>query len=153
MNSFLITLTTFLLMEGVTWLTHRYVMHGFLWNLHEDHHNKDNNRFFEKNDYFFLIFAVPAMILFIFGTFFPSVGYLFYIGAGITAYGAAYFLVHEVFIHQRFKWFSRTDSVYFRAIRKAHKVHHKHLGKEDGECFGMLLVPLKYFAEAARSKK
>ncbi|PIE48407.1 MAG: beta-carotene hydroxylase [Flavobacteriales bacterium] len=35
---FLITLVTFVLMEGVTWLTHRYVMHGFLWYLHEDHH-------------------------------------------------------------------------------------------------------------------
>lgn len=153
MIAFFITLITFLLMEGVTWLTHRYVMHGFLWNLHEDHHNKDNTRFFEKNDYFFLIFAVPAMALFSLGTFFPALWYLFYIGAGITCYGAAYFLVHEVFIHQRFSWFSRTDNVYFRAIRKAHKVHHKHLGKEQGECFGMLMVPLKYFAEAARSKK
>jgi beta-carotene 3-hydroxylase len=24
-------------------------------------------------------------------------------------------------------------------------MHHKHLGREDGECFGMLWVPLKYF--------
>jgi beta-carotene 3-hydroxylase len=24
-------------------------------------------------------------------------------------------------------------------------VHHKHLGKKDGECFGMLFVPFKYF--------
>jgi beta-carotene 3-hydroxylase len=37
------------------------------------------------------------------------------------------------------------------AIRKAHKVHHKHLGKEDGECFGMLIVPLKYYQEARKS--
>ena len=26
-----------------------------------------------------------------------------------------------------------------------HKIHHKHLGKKDGECFGMLVVPFKYF--------
>ena len=26
-----------------------------------------------------------------------------------------------------------------------YKIHHKHLGKEDGECFGMLNVPNKYF--------
>jgi beta-carotene 3-hydroxylase len=44
----------------------------------------------------------------------------------------AYFLVHEVFIHQRFKWFRNSDNVYFRAIRRAHKVHHKHMGKEQG---------------------
>jgi hypothetical protein len=53
-----------------------------------------------------------------------------YIGFGILAYGIAYFLVHEVFIHQRFKWFRNSDNVYFR--RRAHKVHHKHMGKEQG---------------------
>jgi beta-carotene 3-hydroxylase len=26
-------------------------------------------------------------------------------------------------------------------------MHHKHLDKEDGECFGMLMVPFKYFKE------
>jgi beta-carotene 3-hydroxylase len=24
-------------------------------------------------------------------------------------------------------------------------MHHKHLGKEEGECFGMLWVPFKYY--------
>ena len=33
----LITLGVFLTMEGVTWCTHKYVMHGFGWFLHEDH--------------------------------------------------------------------------------------------------------------------
>jgi beta-carotene 3-hydroxylase len=28
---------------------------------------------------------------------------------------------------------------------QAHKVHHKHMGKDDGECFGMLFVPFKYY--------
>jgi beta-carotene 3-hydroxylase len=74
------------------------------------------------------------------------------IGFGILFYGIAYFLVHEVFIHQRLPWFKCTNNVYLRAIRKAHKVHHKHLNKEDGECFGMLVVPIKYFREAMRSK-
>lgn len=64
-------------------------------------------------------------------------------------YGAAYFLVHDILIHQRFSWFRHTDNIYFRALRKAHKIHHKHLGPEDGECFGMLWVPVKYFREAA----
>ncbi|MDB5020785.1 MAG: Beta-carotene 3-hydroxylase, partial [Pedobacter sp.] len=27
-------------MECVTWLTHKYIMHGLFWKLHEDHHNK-----------------------------------------------------------------------------------------------------------------
>jgi beta-carotene 3-hydroxylase len=70
-----------------------------------------------------------------------------YIGFGILAYGLAYFLVHEVFIHQRFKWFRNTENVYLKAIRRAHKVHHKHRGKEEGECFGMLIVPWKFLKQ------
>ncbi len=36
---------------------------------------------------------------------------------------------------------------YFIALRRAHKMHHKHLGKEEGECFGMLVVPFKYYRD------
>lgn len=147
-----ITLITFVLMEGVTWLTHRFVMHGLLWILHEDHHNKNPESKLEKNDWFFVIFAVPAMFLIGTGTYFPDKANLAFIGAGITMYGMAYFIVHEVIIHRRFRWLDKSDNVYVRAIRKAHKVHHKHLGKEDGECFGMLLVPVKYFKEAWRTR-
>ena len=58
---------TFFFMEFVAWATHKYVMHGFLWYLHKDHHvvNKDNK--FQKNDFFFLIFAIPSMILIFIG--------------------------------------------------------------------------------------
>jgi len=147
-----IILLTFCLMECVTWLTHKYIMHGLFWNLHEDHHNKSDH-FFEKNDYFFVIFAFISMAFYVTGTFVADLGFMFYIGIGITLYGFAYFFVHDIFIHQRFKLFSRTDNFYFRALRKAHKVHHKHLNKEEGECFGMLFVPLRYFREAIRMKK
>lgn len=78
--------------------------------------------------------------------------YRLYVGIGIAIYGLAYFLVHEILIHQRFKWWTRTNSLYFKGLRKAHKVHHKSLGKEEGECFGMLIVPLKYYIEARKAK-
>ena len=149
----LIVLITFFIMEGITWLTHKYVMHGLLWNLHEDHHQKNEEHFFEKNDAFFIIFAALSMICYGLGTFVPSLSFLLFIGIGITLYGFAYFMVHDIFIHQRFKFFTRTDNFYFRALRKAHKMHHKHLYKEDGECFGMLWVPVKYFKEAIRTGK
>jgi beta-carotene 3-hydroxylase len=139
-------------MEFVAWFTHKYVMHGFLWVLHDDHHNRNIEKFFEKNDSFFLIFAVPSFILILLGTL-NNLDYRFWIGIGIAAYGLAYFLVHDIFIHRRFNYFKNSDNVYLRAIRKAHKVHHKHLSKEDGECFGMLLVPFRYFKEAIKSKK
>lgn len=140
----LITLGTFLIMEMVTWLTHKFVMHGFLWYFHEDHHQPRYQGVFEKNDAFFVIFAVPSILLFYFGVK-PSLNYLFFIGLGILLYGMAYFLIHDVLIHQRFKWLRNVKNPYFSALRSGHKVHHKHLGKEDGECFGMLYVPKKYF--------
>lgn len=142
---------TFFLMEGITWCTHRFVMHGFLWYLHEDHH-RPSPGFFEKNDAFFLIFAIPSSLLIIYGSI-ALFDFRFFVGLGIAAYGLAYFLIHDVLIHRRFSWFNRTDNLYFRAIRKAHKVHHKHLDAEDGECFGMLWVPFKYFKEASSYRK
>ena len=145
MNFFLfigIVLATFLSMEGITWLTHRFVMHGFLWWLHRDHHRKGPG-IFEKNDAFFLIFAIPSWLCIMLGL--QQKNYwVAAIGFGIAAYGFAYFMVHEVIIHQRFKWFTRSNNQYIMAIRRAHKMHHKHLDKEDGESFGMLLVAKKY---------
>lgn len=139
-----ITLAVFLFMEGVTWCTHKFVMHGFGWYLHEDHHQPKYKGIFEKNDAFFVVFATPSILLFYFGTY-TQHKYLFFIGLGILCYGIAYFLVHDVLIHQRFKWFKHTNNRYLKGLRKAHKMHHKHLGKEEGECFGMLFVPFKYF--------
>ena len=132
-------------MEGVAWFTHKYVMHGFLWVLHKDHHDRSNHSPFEKNDFFFLIFALPGSLFIIFGSQIGIDFFLFWIGIGITLYGAAYFFVHDLFIHQRVKVLKKTKNPYLLGIRRGHKVHHKQLDKEDGECFGMLIVPLKYF--------
>jgi beta-carotene 3-hydroxylase len=140
----LISFGAFIGMEGVAWFTHKYIMHGLLWRLHKDHHKKESDGFFEHNDFFFLIFAIPGMTALFFGMR-GGYNFLFWIGLGITLYGIAYFLVHDIFIHQRFRLFRTTDNAYFKAIRRAHKVHHKHLEKEDGECFGMLWVPFKFF--------
>ncbi|MDQ6815285.1 MAG: sterol desaturase family protein [Bacteroidota bacterium] len=149
-KNILITLAAFIGMEAIAWLTHKYLMHGLLWKLHKDHHKKDSYGFFEHNDFFFLIFALPGITALYIGMR-NDYNFLFFIGLGITIYGFTYFFVHEIFIHQRFKMFRNTNSVYFKAIRRAHKVHHKHLEKEDGECFGMLWVPIKFFRDI-RSK-
>lgn len=147
----LIVLTAFLGMEGVAWLTHKYVMHGLLWCLHKDHHKKESEGFIERNDFFFLIFALPGISCLFFGIK-NNYNFLFSIGVGITLYGLCYFLVHDIFIHQRFKILRNSNNKYFKAIRKAHKMHHKHLNKEDGECFGMLWVPFKYFQKQKLKK-
>ncbi|WP_397446051.1 carotene hydroxylase [Polaribacter sp. R77954] len=139
-----ITLATFMIMEGVTWCTHKYIMHGFGWFLHEDHHQPGYPHVFEKNDAFFVIFAIPSSLSIFFGLEQQQL-WLAAIGFGILFYGLAYFLVHDVLIHQRFKWFKHTKNRYLLGLRKAHKIHHKNMGKEESECFGMLFVPFKYF--------
>lgn len=150
-NDTALVLASFMAMEGVAWLAHKYLMHGWLWFLHHDHHKKEEFGFFEHNDFFFLIFATPGITCLALGSY-GTVGWLLYIGIGITLYGLCYFLVHDVFIHQRIKIFRKSNNRYLRAIRRAHKIHHKHLGKEDGECFGMLWVPSKYFRESISGK-
>ncbi|WP_396161177.1 beta-carotene hydroxylase [Flavobacterium sp.] len=140
----LVFFTTFFIMEFMAWFTHKYVMHGFLWSLHADHHKKDHDSWFERNDAFFIFYAIVSITCFYtwsIGSFELGIS----IGLGILAYGIAYFLVHDIFIHQRFKIFRNADNKYARAVRRAHKMHHKHIGKEHGECFGMLIVPFKYY--------
>ncbi len=148
-----IVTVTFVAMEFVAWGTHKFVMHGFLWKLHQDHHQRDHDHVLERNDSFFLLFAVPSMFLFLIGSIRGLGTPWLWIGLGILSYGIAYFFVHEVFIHQRIKWLRNSKNRYFIALRRAHKIHHKHLGKEEGECFGMLIVPMKYYREAVKLGK
>jgi len=147
--SFVLILLSFFGMEFMAWFTHKYVMHGIMWFWHSDHHRKDHESWFERNDIFFIIYATPGIVCIISGI---TAGFspLFYIGIGITLYGFTYFMVHDIFIHQRFKLFRDAKLPYLIAIRKAHKAHHKVLTKEQGTCFGMLLVPKKYYLEAQK---
>jgi len=141
-----IVIGTFIFMEFNAWFMHKYIMHGFLWTLHKDHHKKDHKSWFERNDTFFLFYAVLSISsFFLWETGTLSIGLP--IGIGIFLYGLTYFLVHDIFIHQRFKFFKKINNRYAKALRRAHKIHHKNIYKEKGECFGMLWVPLKYFKD------
>jgi beta-carotene 3-hydroxylase len=142
MTNIAILILTFIFMEFVAWFTHKYIMHGLLWYLHKDHH-QGHEGFFEKNDSFFLIFAVPSAYCIYSGLVYQD--FRVYIGAGIALYGFAYFVVHDIIIHQRFKIFRDWNNNYILGIRRAHKIHHKKTMKENGENFGMLIVPLQYF--------
>lgn len=140
-------------MEFMAWFTHKYLMHGLLWSWHEDHHKPhENDGFFEKNDRFFLVFAIPSATCYMLGAFYPSLRFLFYIGVGISLYGLTYFLIHDVYIHQRFKWFRQLESPYSKAILRAHGAHHAVQTKEDCESFGLLLVAKKYFFSRSQRK-
>lgn len=138
----LIFVGSFLMMEGVAWFTHKYIMHGFLWTWHKDHHVRGKG-FFEWNDLFAVIFASVAITLIVLGS--ETFNWMFWMGTGITAYGIGYFLVHDVFVHQRFKLFRNANSRYAKALRRAHKIHHKTLAKHGAESFGFLWVAKKYW--------
>ena len=62
----LLVLAAFLFMEFIAWFTHKYVMHGFMWFFHRDHHIRDGRKI-ERNDIFAVIFAVPSILLIYFG--------------------------------------------------------------------------------------
>jgi beta-carotene 3-hydroxylase len=139
-----IFIATFSIMEFNAWWMHKYVMHGFLWNIHEDHHHKQHNSWFEKNDLFFVFYAFISVGLKVMHSEL-ELWWALPLSAGILAYGIAYFVVHDIFIHQRFKWLRKADNKYAKGVRRAHKMHHKHRGKQHGENYGMLIVPFKYF--------
>jgi len=151
----LITIAAVAGMEFVAWFAHKYIMHGALWSWHEDHHKPhfEKDGFWEKNDRFFLVFAVPSASCYILGSLFENYFYLFFIGVGISIYGMIYFLIHDVYIHQRFKWFRQLDNKYSRAILRAHGAHHAKQTKEGCESFGLLAVENKYYKKRSKESQ
>jgi beta-carotene 3-hydroxylase len=136
----------FAFMESVAWFSHRYLMHGSLWFLHKDHHIKPGtySSFFEKNDYFFLIFATPAALLLIAGIALAGSALIF-AGAGISLYGLTYFIIHEVIIHKRLRVNINIRSNYMKALIRAHQAHHSPKNKDEFSSFGLLVFPARYF--------
>ncbi len=145
--SFLIVLASFLFMEFTAWFTHKYVMHGFLWILHKDHHIRDGRKI-EWNDVFAVIFAIPSILLIYLGV--DTYDYRFWIGLGILFYGIAYFLFHDVYVHHRLPGFAGFSNRYLRATVKAHKEHHN-VGANYN--YGFLIAPFKYYKEVFSGKK
>lgn len=139
----LLVVGTFFFMEGVAWFTHKYIMHGFLWAWHEDHH-RPHKGFFEKNDYFAVVFALFSVSFFALGSFVPGLEFLFWIGLGVLAYGVFYFTFHDVIVHRRVKIKFVAKSRYMKRIMRAHYIHHKVHTKQGAEAFGFLYAPKKY---------
>jgi beta-carotene 3-hydroxylase len=147
--AFLLVLGGFLFMEFVAWFTHKYVMHGFLWVLHKDHHIRDGRRF-EWNDMFAVIFATPAF-LFVYTGALAGFDWKFFLGIGITLYGLAYFIFHDVLVHGRMPFLKKLTNRYLRATINAHLDHHKPRAYYN---YGFLIAPLKYYKEEwSRSTK
>ena len=146
----IITITTFLLMEGVAWFTHKYIMHGFLWTWHKSHHKKHNHTL-ERNDLFALVFSIPSVLLLYFAL--ATNPYLAAVGFGILGYGIFYFLFHDVIVHQRIKWRPKNRSSYLNRMIRAHYIHHLVRTKEEAEAFGFLYAPKKFEEKEVNEKE
>ena len=145
MINLLLVLISFLFMEFVAWFSHKYIMHGFLWSFHKDHHIKteESKSFFEKNDLFFLMYAIPAIILIILGVTLHFISFVA-IGAGITLYGFTYFFIHDVIIHHRLPIRLNIRRLYFSALIRAHEAHHYGSNVTDFKNYGLLLFPRRF---------
>jgi beta-carotene 3-hydroxylase len=147
----MLVLATVLAMEGVAWASHKYIMHGFGWAWHRDHHEPHDKRL-EKNDLFALFGAALSISMFAAGSPMIMGGSAWepgtWIGLGVLFYGIIYTLVHDGLVHQRtFRWVPRRG--YAKRLVQAHKLHHATIGKEGGVSFGFVFArdPAKLKAE------
>jgi beta-carotene 3-hydroxylase len=124
-------------MEGFAWAMHRWVMHGSAWTWHESHHRPRTGRF-ERNDRFVLIFSLIAVALFAIGL---TVPYVTAIAIGVTAYGLAYFTMHEVLVHRRLPPPFTPRDGYLAHLVAAHHLHHAVHSREGAVSFGFLYAP------------
>ena len=134
----LVFIAAFAGMEGVAYLTHKHVMHGSLWCLHESHH-RPRTGLFEKNDLFAVIFSVPSILFIYAGVHYVPI--LLWVGLGMTAYGVAYFIFHDVIVHRRIRTRYKARSGYMKRIVRAHWIHYACRERDGAVSFGFLYAP------------
>lgn len=129
-------------MEAVAWASHKYVMHGFGWAWHRDHH-QPHDGMLEKNDRFALMGAMLSIALFALGSslvmgtdaWWPGT----WLGLGVLLYGLIYTLIHDGLVHQRwFRWVPKRG--YAKRLVQAHRLHHATVSKRGGVSFGFVIV-------------
>jgi beta-carotene 3-hydroxylase len=144
----LLGIVAFVIMEPMTALLHRVLFHGRLgYTLHRSHHVAGDDRF-EANDLYPVLLAAVTIVAIWLGVSVDALGFLAPIGAGVTAYGAAYAFVHDVYIHRRIPVLPARVRV-LEPLREGHRIHHLY----SGAPYGMLVpvVPAALRARATRT--
>lgn len=132
-------------MEPLTYAAHRWGMHGVGWVLHRSHHQgraldlEAGAAQLEANDAFPCAFAAVTMMAMALAR---RRRFGLAVGCGVTAYGVAYGVVHDVYIHARLGPQPRLKVL--ERLKEAHRYHHLY----GGEPYGMLLpiVPARLVA-------
>jgi beta-carotene 3-hydroxylase len=131
----LIVLVTVLAMEGVAYLAHKYIMHGWGWSWHRSHHEHTEG-VFEVNDLYAVVFSMIPIVLFaVGGAWWPP---LFWIAVGISIYGFLYFVVHDGLVHRRWPFRHNPKNPYLKRLVQAHRLHHATHGRDGAVSFGFL---------------
>lgn len=154
----MIVIATIAAMEAVAWASHKYVMHGFGWGWHRDHH-EPHDKLLERNDLYAVVGAIISISMFAAGS--PMVmGHSAWepgtwIGLGVLGYGIIYTLIHDGLVHQRwFRWVPKNG--YAKRLVQAHKLHHATTSREGGVSFGFIVardpVVLKRELKAQRER-
>ncbi len=138
------------LMEPWARVLHGGVWHSALWSIHRSHHEPRHGRF-ERNDVLSAVHAPVAIVLILVGSQLPRAlpsALCLGVGAGMTAFGLAYVLIHDGLVHGRLPVGRRRllRLRWLREIRRAHVVHHS-LG---GVPYGLFRGPAELNAEHDR---
>lgn len=146
----LLAVAAFCVMEPVTAASHRWIMHGVGERLHRSHHRPDTGGW-EANDGFPVMFASVVIVGLWLGFNADGFAGLVPVGIGVTAYGAAYALVHDVYIHGRLRWFGQRRVPVLESLAAAHRIHHLY----NGAPYGMLLpvVPAELRERSVRTDR
>lgn len=136
----LLFLATIAAMEVFAYAMHRWIMHGPGWFLHASHH-RARTGLFEANDWYFVIFALPSILLILMGIGLEMGPGYAWVGGGIAAYGAIYLGFHDIIVHKRLNHRYVPRSSYMKRIVQAHRLHHAVETKEGTVSFGFLVAP------------
>ena len=143
MQEALLVLTAFVLMEFIAALAHRVIFHGFGYGIHKSHH-MPRTGVFELNDFYPLISAGITMTIIALGIWVPELKFLIPVGFGMTAYGVAYFFIHDLMVHQRARWLKINPSL-FKWQYEAHQLHHRFSGAPYGFVFPVVPKRLRKY--------
>ena len=130
----LVGAAAFVAMEPLAALVHRRVMHGGGWGWHRSHHTRPRPAV-EGNDGYPLVIGLGVFAAMLVGQLVEPLRPLLWVGAGLSAYGAAYVVVHDLLVHQRLGHLPLGGSGYVRWVAAAHARHHD----DNGPPYGFLL--------------
>jgi beta-carotene 3-hydroxylase len=137
-SGMIVAVAVVVLMEGVAYVVHRHVMHGWGWRWHRSHHEPHSNRL-EINDLYAVVFAGISLLCF---TALADVSSIFWwVGLGMVGYGVLYGLLHDGLVHRRLPFMPIPRSGYLKHLIQAHRLHHAVREKNGATSFGFLYAP------------